>query len=419
MTSLTLLRGCPRCQWLLSWMNNVHFSGSLPLLGGPLHRPKGVYYKTWGLDIRWYSCWGSVVRAMFDVRINTWSACAGWTRMPQSDLRAASVVLYVVFSSAIVLRQDSSRGGWGIRGVIHSSHTHILNAHTSLTGLSSLLSQASLVLSVSLKRKKARERDGGRMSGVGWEGRGWEGKVDNKWLEIPVPSEIIRQAAPLDSIGSICGGSNRLQELFLPPCTFHLLPPSVFLIVSFSSHPLVASPQPPPPHRLPLRSTLPLSIPLPPWGLPQWVGSSLSVCWWLHLEQMWCSAAVALLSSITPLHISPSLSLSISLPPLHISPSPPLSISLCLPSNVSYVLIYMSFCSPRRRCSVNWRVSFYVWFSDLFFFLSTLTSLTNSFHFSSLPHAAVNVQSILGFLYNNKSGVCPCLSASWMPTVTL
>lgn len=31
--------------------------------------------------------------------------------MPQSDLRAASVVLYVVFSSAIVLRQDSSRGG--------------------------------------------------------------------------------------------------------------------------------------------------------------------------------------------------------------------------------------------------------------------------------------------------------------------
>lgn len=342
MTSLTLLRGCPRCQWLLSWMNNVHFSGSLPLLGGPLHRPKGVYYKTWGLDVRWYSCWGSVVRAMFDVRINTWSACAGWTRMPQSDLRAASVVLYVVFSSAIVLRQDSSRGGWGIRGVIHSSHTHILNAHTSLTGLSSLLSQASLVLSVSLKRKKARERDGGRMSGVGWEGRGWEGKVDNKWLEIPVPSEIIRQAAPLDSIGSICGGSNRLQELFLPPCTFHLLPPSVFLIVSFSSHPLVASPQPPPP-------TAFLCVPLflcPSLSLPgACLSGSVPVCLFAD-DSTWsrCDAQQLLLCSpASPpsisLPLSPSLSLchpsiSLPLPPsLSRSASPPMSLmflSTCL-----------------------------------------------------------------------------------------
>ena len=51
------------------------------------------------------------------------------------------------------------------RGHSFISHTHPQHTHTSLTGLSSLLSQASLVLSVSLKRKKARERDGGRMSG--------------------------------------------------------------------------------------------------------------------------------------------------------------------------------------------------------------------------------------------------------------
>lgn len=182
-------------------------------------------------------------------------------------------------------------------------------------------------------------------------------------MEIPVPSEIICQAASLDSIGSFCGGSNRLQELFLPPCTFHLLPPSIFLIVSFSSHPLVASPQPSPP------STSFLCVPLflcPSLSLPgACLSGSVPVCLFAD-DSTWsrCDAQQLLLCSPAspPLHISPSLSLSISLPPLHISPSPPnFSISPCLPSNVSYVLIYMSFCSPRRRCSaVNWRVSFYV-----------------------------------------------------------
>ena len=171
MTSLTLLRGCPCCQWLPSWMNNVHFSGSLPLLGGPLHRPKGVHYKTRSLDVRWYSCRVGVVRAMFDVRINTWSACARWTRMPQSDLRAASVVLYVLFSCAIVLRQDSSRGGWGIRGVIHSSHTHILNTHTPPSQAFHLYSHRLLLFCQSHWRERRREREMEEGCQGGW--RGW------------------------------------------------------------------------------------------------------------------------------------------------------------------------------------------------------------------------------------------------------
>ena len=373
MTSLTLLRGCPRCQWLLSWMNNVHFSGSLPLLGGPLHRPKGVHYKTWGSDVRWYSCWGSVVREMF------WCENKHVKRMCTMNPHAAEwpprrlccVVCFIFFCYCVKAGQ-LQRGMRDKRGHSFISHAHPHHTHTSLTGLSSLLSQASLVLSVSLKREKARERDGGRMSGMGWEGRGWvkggEGKVDNKWLETPVPTEIICQAAPLDSIGSICGGSNRLQELFLPPCTFHLLPPSIFLIVSFSSHPLLASLQPPPPF---------LCVPLflcPSLSLPgACLSGSVPVCLFAD-DSTWsrCDAQQLLLCSpASPPSISLPLTLSLylSATPPYLSLSPP-SISLCLPSNVSYVLIYMSFCSPRRRCSaVNWRVSFYVWFSDLFFCL--------------------------------------------------
>lgn len=64
------------------------------------------------------------------------------------------------------------------RGVIHSPRAH---TYTSLTGLSSLLSQASLVLSVLLKRKKARGREGGRQrkdvrEGVRRVGEEGEGK---------------------------------------------------------------------------------------------------------------------------------------------------------------------------------------------------------------------------------------------------
>lgn len=40
-----------------------------------------------------------------------------------------------------------------------------------------------------------------------------------------------------------------------------------------------------------------------PHGLSEWVGSSLSVCWWLYLKQWWCSAAVASQHHST-LHIS-------------------------------------------------------------------------------------------------------------------
>lgn len=59
------------------------------------------------------------------------------------------------------------------RGHLFISHRPSAHTHTSLTGLSSLLSQASLVLSVSLKRKKARV-GGGEME-EGCQGRGEKG----------------------------------------------------------------------------------------------------------------------------------------------------------------------------------------------------------------------------------------------------
>lgn len=61
------------------------------------------------------------------------------------------------------------------RGHSFISHTPSTHAHTSLTGLSSLLSQASLVLSVSLKRKKTREREREHEMEEGCQGRGEKG----------------------------------------------------------------------------------------------------------------------------------------------------------------------------------------------------------------------------------------------------
>ena len=236
-------------------------------------------------------------------------------------------------------------------------------------------------------------------------------------MEIPVPSEIICQAASLDSIGSFCGGSNRLQELFLPPCTFHLLPPSIFLIVSFSSHPLVASPQPSPP------STSFLCVPLflcPSLSLPgACLSGSVPVCLFAD-DSTWsrCDAQQLLLcspASPPPPYLSLSLPLYLSATPPYLSLSPqllylslpPLQCLLC-----SYLHVFLFPAPSLLGSKLASLILCLILRSVFFLFLSTLTSLTNSFHFCSLPHAAVNVQSILGFLYNNKSGVCPCLSAS-------
>lgn len=76
------------------------------------------------------------------------------------DPHAAPVVSYVFFYF-ICYCVRAGRLQWGMRdkrGHSFISHTPSTHAHTSLTGLSSLLSQASLVLSVSLKRKKAKGR---------------------------------------------------------------------------------------------------------------------------------------------------------------------------------------------------------------------------------------------------------------------
>lgn len=111
--------------------------------------------------------------------------------------------------------------------------------------------------------------------------------------------------------------------------------PSISLILSLSSHPLVAMPYPPHPHPFHSSSVHPsLSL-----GLAS-VGRFQSVC-----------------VLMTPLGADVMLSSCCSAASL----PPSISFSLCLPSNVSYVLIYMPFCLLRHRCStVNWRVSFYV-----------------------------------------------------------
>lgn len=79
------------------------------------------------------------------------------TDMPQCDLHATHVVLNVYFCYFLI----AGRLQWGTgdkQGHSFILYTHT-RTHTSLTGLSSLLSQASLVLSVSLQEK--REMEGG------------------------------------------------------------------------------------------------------------------------------------------------------------------------------------------------------------------------------------------------------------------
>lgn len=185
MTSLTLLRGCPRCQWLLSWMNNAHFSGSLPLLGVPLHRLK-VFTTGHGARL---SCCGSLVRAVFDASHFLTSERGTKTNMCVRHMYKHVQVRPphgpqwgFMFSFLLLLYQGRTapKWGWGIREVIHSPHTH---AHThgpfifTLTGFS---------CSVSLAEEKDVVKEGGRVggkiSGKGWEEQGWRDKeVASKW----------------------------------------------------------------------------------------------------------------------------------------------------------------------------------------------------------------------------------------------
>lgn len=97
---------------------------------------------------------------------------AAWP--PRCPCSVACMFLFCVFL-AIVFRQVCLQWGMsGKRGHSFISRTHTrthtpsTHTHTSLTGLSSSLSQASLVLSVSLKRKTER----GREMEEGCQGRG-------------------------------------------------------------------------------------------------------------------------------------------------------------------------------------------------------------------------------------------------------
>lgn len=269
------------------------------------------------------------------------------------------------------------------RGVIHSPRAHA-HTYTSLTGLSSLLSQASLVLSVLLKRKKARGREGGRqrkdvregVRRVGEEGEGKRRQVI--WVSCSMQSHLptcptffclgkrVKRAQLLCTV--ILVSSSSTLPLF--NCILRILL-ILLLLGHINTHPL-------PPHSSCVHPSP------PPWGLPQWVGSSLSVCWWLHLEQMWCSAAVSLLCSTLP---TPHTSA----PPSYL----PTLTSLCLPLQC-LLCSYLSTCLfvptllKRKLASL-------ILLSDVFFcfFLpsSSLTSLSNLLHFPAFLDAAVNVQS--------------------------
>lgn len=272
--------------------------------------------------------------------------------------------------------------GWGIEGsFIHLVHTH---THTPPSQAFHLYSHRHRLFCQSCWRERRRggEREGdrGRMSGKEWEG--WvkkEKEKDSKWFEFPVPCKAIYRPAPPSSVW---GRVKRAQLL----CTVILVSSSstlplfncilrilliLLLLGHINTHPL-------PPHSSCVHPSP------PPWGLPQWVGSSLSVCWWLHLEQMWCSAAVSLLCSTLP---TPHTSA----PPSYL----PTLTSLCLPLQC-LLCSYLSTCLfvptllKRKLASL-------ILLSDVFFcfFLpsSSLTSLSNLLHFPAFLDAAVNVQS--------------------------
>jgi len=279
---------------------------------------------------------------------------------------------------------------WGARDkrghsfISHPSHTHThththkhTHTHPSLTGLSSLLSQASLVLSVSLKRKMGEERGRRRerwrkdvREGVGKGGRKKRTTSDFSFL---FPAKSSTHPPPPNSITSLWGKEEQVAESSLCSCAFpfHLFPPFISLIVSFSSHPPVASPHP--------HSSLPLFL-CPSLALPgACLSGSVPVCLFAD-DSTWsrCDAQQLLLcSAASPLPPPPFTSTSIS---FFASPS----------TSLMFLFIYVFFCfsvTPLLKC----KLASFIFYFVLRSVLSSLTSLTNSFQSPApLCSAAIN-----------------------------
>lgn len=348
------------------------------------------------LGIRWYSCCGSLVRAMFDVsHFLTWehgvSTNREVKRMQTHTLQTRSGVtstwplwryMYFFFFSLLCKGRMALKWGWGIEGsFIHLAHTH---THIHLPHRPFIFTLTGISCSVSLAEEKEGEGERGREAEEGCQGRsekgGWRRRKktasDSSFLFHAKPStdlphlllsgERVKRAQLLCTV--ILVSSSSTLPLF--NCILRILL-ILLLLGHINTHPL-------PPHSSCVHPSP------PPWGLPQWVGSSLSVCWWLHLEQMWCSAAVSLLCSTLPTPHTTS-------PPSYL----PTLTSLCLPLQC-LLCSYLSTCLfvptllKRKLASL-------ILLSDVFFcfFLpsSSLTSLSNLLHFPAFLDAAVNVQS--------------------------
>lgn len=167
----------------------------------------------------------------------------------------------VVFFLAFVSRQDSSDGDKGQEG--HSFISHPRSAHIHLPCSSFILTLTGVSCSVSLSE----ERDGGRMSGMRVR-RGWV-KGNKKWTRIdssvvrwanshsrssyPAPLNPVKEQEVFNFVSLIF--TSHYNCILLMVCSWHVLPPPWCFPLSFCP-----------------------SLTPPPQGLPQWVGSTLSVC---------------------------------------------------------------------------------------------------------------------------------------------
>lgn len=198
MTSLTLLRGRPRCQWLLSWMNNVYFSGSLPLSSECFSTGRRCTLQDVELGWRWYSCCDFLVRVMFlcvsfsnrghGVSINKCVKHMHMVNTQACDLHMASLALCISFF-AIVLGQDGSKVRMKDK---KGSFIHLAHTRTPPSQAFHLYSHRLLLFCQSHWSERRREegREGGREMEEGCQGRGensgWRRKKTTSDFQLPV-----------------------------------------------------------------------------------------------------------------------------------------------------------------------------------------------------------------------------------------
>lgn len=289
---------------------------------------------------------------------------------------------FFIFFSLLCKGRMALKWGWEIEGsFIHLAHTH---THTPPSQAFHLYSHRHLLFCQSCWREEG-EGERGRETEEGCQGRSEKSGWRRRRKKTASDLSFLFHAKPSTDLPHLLLSGERVKRAQLL-CTVILVSSSstlplfncilrilliLLLLGHINTHPL-------PPHSSCVHPSP------PPWGLPQWVGSSLSVCWWLHLEQMWCSAAVSLLCSTLPTPHTSS-------PPSYL----PTLTSLCLPLQC-LLCSYLSTCLfvptllKRKLASL-------ILLSDVFFcfFLpsSSLTSLSNLLHFPAFLDAAVNVQS--------------------------